>query len=192
MKKISITTGVVAPGGYDPDTFSPPSFVAAVANFIDGSDTPRAFLEPCLEVVHAREPQVQAFAFINEQGARKAADAATTRYREGRPLAPIDGCSIAFKNTLETVDMPTQTNSRIYAGWRPNRDAACVHGLRMAGAVILAKTVVPEFAMGVSSPTRNPFDLRRTPGASSSGSGACVGAGMIPVAIGNQTGGGGQ
>ena len=85
--------------------------------------------------------------------------------------------------------MPTQMNSAIYAGWRPNRDAACVHGLRMAGAAILAKTVVPEFAMGVSGPTRNPFDLRRTPGASSSGSGACVGAGMIPIAIGNQTAG---
>lgn len=189
IKRISITTGIASPGSYDPDTFSPPSFVAAVPNFIDGSDTPRAFLERCLEVVSEREPQVQAFAFINEEGARKAADAATKRYHEGRPLSPIDGCPIGFKDTLETADMPTQMNSRIYAGWRPNRDAACVHGLRMAGAVILAKTVVPEFAMGVSGPTRNPFDLRRTPGASSSGSGACVGAGMLPVAIGNQTGG---
>ena len=104
MKKILITTGGVSPGGYDPSTFSPPSFVVAVPTFTDGSDTPRAFLERCLEVVHAREPEVRAFAFLNEEGARKAADAATKRYREGRPLSPIDGCPIAIKDTIETAD----------------------------------------------------------------------------------------
>ncbi len=189
MRKIAVTTGNGSPGDYDPEAFAPPSFVAKVQSFVDGSDTPRAFLEECLDMIHAREPDVRAFSAINEDGARKAADAATERYRDGRPLSPIDGCPIAFKDTIETVDMPTQMNSRIYADWQSNRDAACVYGLRKAGAVILAKTVVPEFAMGVSGPTRNPFDLRRTPGASSSGSGACVGAGMVPVAIGNQTGG---
>jgi Asp-tRNA(Asn)/Glu-tRNA(Gln) amidotransferase A subunit family amidase len=176
-------------GSYRPERQALPSFVAAVPKFHDGSDTPRHFLERCLERIDARDGEVQAFVCIDRDAARAAADAATRRYCERRVLSPIDGCPIGVKDNVETVDLPTQMNSPIFAGWRSGRDAACVLALRTGGAVIVGKTALPEFCMGHSGPTRNPFDLERTPGGSSSGSGAAVGAGMVPSAIGNQTGG---
>jgi len=166
-----------------------PSFVAALPGFRNGSDTPRAFLERCLETVSAREAEVQAFVCLNVDGARLAADASTRRYRDGHPLSPIDGCPVAVKDNVETVDLPTQMNSPFFKDWRSHRDAACVLALRSGGAVVLGKTALPEFCMGHSGPTRNPHDPERTPGGSSSGSGAAVGSGMVPTAIGNQTGG---
>ncbi len=189
VKKIAIRSDHGLHGSYDPDVLQLPSFVAARSSFLDGSDTPRAFLERCLETIAAREPEIQAFAYINESGARDAADASTARYRAGLPLSPIDGCPIAVKDSIETIDMPTEMNSPIFKGWMAGRDAACIYALRRCGAAILGKTHTPELVLGASGPTRNPFDLDRTPGGSSSGSGAAVGAGMVPVAIGNQTGG---
>ncbi|MDG1973254.1 MAG: amidase, partial [Paracoccaceae bacterium] len=82
--------------------------------------------------------------------------------------------------------MPTQCGSPIFAGNETGRDSALIAGLRQAGAVILGKTVTTEFAFYSPGPTRNPFDLTCTPGGSSSGSGAAVGAGFVPVAIGSQ------
>lgn len=189
MPVIATRNSAAPQGSYDPAKLQLPSFVTAVARFRDGSDTPRAFLERCLETISARDTEVQAFVCVNERTARIAADASTGRYRCARPLSPIDGCPIGVKDMIETIDMPTRMNSPIYEGFTSLRDAACIHALRKGGAVILGKTWMPELAMGKSGPTRNPFDLARTPGGSSSGSGACVGAGMVPVAIGNQTGG---
>ncbi|MDH3701737.1 MAG: amidase [Alphaproteobacteria bacterium] len=165
------------------------SFFNSVPRFRDGGDTPRAYLERCLETIAAREPDVRAFVCLDEANARAAADEATARYRQGRPLSPIDGCPVAVKDIIETADLPTQMNSRIFEGWQPNRDAACVYALRQGGAVILGKTVTTEFATAASGPTRNPNDLTRTPGGSSSGSAAAVAAGMAPVALGTQTAG---
>lgn len=187
LQPVSRGSGAAPRGSYDPLRHPRLSFSGAVRKFHDGSDTPRAFLEHCLEAYHACEAEVCAFAHIDIEGARRAADLSTRRYREGRPLSPVDGCPVAFKDTLETADMPTQQNSALFAGWVGKRDAACVWALRKEGAVILGKTQVPELALGQPPPTRNPFDIRRTAGGSSSGSGAAVGAGMVPVAIGNQT-----
>lgn len=175
---------------YDPK--SPPllSFSdQVIASFMEGRDTPRAFLERCLEVMAAREPSVLAFVHRDDAIARRAADAATERYKSGRPLSLIDGCPVAIKDIIETVDMPTQMNSPIYAGWQSGRDAASVYALRQSGAVIVGKTVTTEFASGASGPTRNPFDPNRTPGGSSSGTAAAVGAGMVPGGLGTQTAG---
>ena len=187
MRRIKKTSRSPALGSYDPDTYQRLSFSNAVPAFLGGKDSPRAFLERCLETIHLREPEVRAFAYYDEAIARAAADAASDRYKAARPLSPIDGCPIAFKDTIETVDMPTQQGSELFRGWKSNRDAACVWALRREGAIIVGKTHVPEYAIGKSPPTRNPFDVRRSPGGSSSGSGACVGAAMVPVAIGNQT-----
>ncbi len=189
MKKTVINTGQKAQGPYSGTGLRLPSFVALRPAFEAGTDTPRDFLERCLTAIAARDGEIKAFAFINQSGARAAADAATARYRAGRPLSPIDGCPIAVKDCIETIDMPTQMNTPIFKGWMSGRDAACIYALRRGGAVIVGKTFTPEFVMGPPGPTRNPFDLSRTPGGSSSGSGAAVGAGMVPVAIGNQTGG---
>jgi Asp-tRNA(Asn)/Glu-tRNA(Gln) amidotransferase A subunit family amidase len=174
---------------YDPREFRALTFHDAVARFRDGSDTPRAYLERCLETIAEREPVVQAFVVVNEAGGRAAADASTARWRNGRPLSPIDGLPIGIKDLLETKDMPTQMGCEAYRGNFPKRDNAAVWALRQAGAVILGKTVTAEIGGSHPGPTTNPFDPARTPGGSSSGSAAAVAARMVPAAIGTQVGG---
>ena len=163
-----------------------PSFTQAREAFADGRDTPRALLERCLERIAARDGEVKAFVHLNTDGARSAADAATKRYRAGQAQSLIDGMPVAIKDVLETADMPTGFGSPIYEGWRGGRDSPCALALRQAGAVLVGKVVTTEFAATEPGPTRNPHDLKRTPGGSSSGSAAAVADGMVPVAIGTQ------
>ncbi len=169
--------------------FKPLTFHDAAERFADGSDTPRAYLERCLETVAAREPVVKAFPAINEAGAREAADASAARWKSGKPLSSIDGMPLAIKDLLETKDMPTQMGCEAFKGNFPKRDNAAVWALRQAGAVILAKAVTAELGGSHPGATTNPFDATRTPGGSSSGSAAAVGANMVPAAIGTQVGG---
>src|SRR5258708_3814877 len=147
-------------------------FTSLRSRFASGDDTPRACLERYIERIEKREPEVQAFVTLNLDGARAAADAATSRYKAGRPVWPVDGMPVGIKDILETEDMPTEFGSPIYKGWRGNRDAAAVFALRKAGAAIVGKTVTTEFATRPPAKTRNPHDLKRTPGGSSSASAA--------------------
>ena len=174
---------------YDPRTFRGLTFHDALPAFREGSDTPRAWLERCLEVIEAREPAVQALAATDIEGARQAAAASTERWQAGRPLSPIDGMPVGIKDLLETRTMPTEMGCEAYRGNFPKRDNAAVAALREAGAVVLAKTVTSELGGAHPGPTTNPFDPARTPGGSSSGSAAAVAAGMLPAAIGSQAGG---
>src|SRR5690349_6016714 len=169
--------------------YQPLTFHDAARRFTDGNDSPRAYLERCLETVAAREPVVKAFTAMNEAGARAAADASAERWKAGKPLSLIDGMPIAIKDLLETKDMPTEMGCEAMKGNFPKRDNAAVWALRQAGAVILAKTVTAELGGSQPGATTNPFDPRRTPGGSSSGSAAAVGANMVPAAIGTQVGG---
>ncbi len=163
------------------------SFTAARPRFIDGSDTPRDFLERCIATIEAREASLKAWVVLDCDGARRAADQSTARYRAGQPLSPVDGCPVGVKDIIATRDLPTQMNSPAFSGWQSPCDAAAVHAMRKGGAVIVGKTVTTEFAVGYSGPTTNAFDPARTPGGSSSGSAAAVGAGMVPLAFGTQT-----
>lgn len=163
------------------------SFARAVADFKRGRQTPRDVLEQCLSNIDAYEPRVKAFVTLNVKAARKAADESAKRYKAGKPLSMVDGCPIGVKDIMATQDMPTQMNSPVFKGWQSGQDAACVQALRHGGAIIVGKTVTTEFAIGYSGPTTNPFDPKRTPGGSSSGSAAGVGAGMIAVGLGTQT-----
>jgi Asp-tRNA(Asn)/Glu-tRNA(Gln) amidotransferase A subunit family amidase len=176
-------------GTYDPHTFKPLSFHHATARFGEGGDTPRAYLERCLETIGVREREVKAFVVLAEQSARKAADASTARWKAGRALSSIDGMPVGIKDLLETKDMPTQMGCEAYRGNFPKRDNAAVWALRQAGAVIVGKTTTAELGGSHPPATTNPFDCLRTPGGSSSGSAAAVGARMIPAAIGTQVGG---
>jgi len=173
-------------GSYEPTSCRLRTFHDARPAFIDGSDTPRAYLERCLETIDAREPTVQAWVTLNTAGARQAADESTERYKTGQALSPIDGMPIGIKDVLQTKDMPTTLGSPIFKDRQTGIDSASVNALRLAGAVILGKTVTTEFAFMVPGPTTNPFDAGATPGGSSSGSAAAVGAGMVPAALGNQ------
>ena len=171
---------------YDPKTANLLSFHDAVPAFVDGSDTPRAYFERSIETIEAREPDLKAFVTLNVEGARAAADASSARYKAGRPLSELDGLPVAIKDVHETEDMPMQVGSPIYEGWSSGWDGACVYWLRKCGAEIVGKTVTNEFAFATPGPSRNPWDTSRTPGGSSSGSGAAVGGRMVPVATGSQ------
>jgi Asp-tRNA(Asn)/Glu-tRNA(Gln) amidotransferase A subunit family amidase len=171
---------------YSPTTFRAPTYHDATRGFADGTDTPRAYLERCLAVIDAREPEVKAWVTLNIEGARTVADAASARWKAGHPLSPIDGMPIGIKDLFETKDMPTEMGSPMFKGNNPGRDTAHVRALREAGVVVLGKTVTTELGMSHPGPTTNPFDATRTPGGSSSGSAAVIGAGMVPAAIGSQ------
>jgi len=150
------------------------AYLGRTARFANGAGTPRDFLERCLADLAALEPKIGAFVHLNLEGARTAADQSTKRWREGRQRSPIDGMPLGIKDIIETADMPTQNGSPLFAGWRSERDGASVAALREAGAVIVGKTVTTEFAATEPRGTRNPHDLCRTPGGSSSGSAAAV------------------
>jgi Asp-tRNA(Asn)/Glu-tRNA(Gln) amidotransferase A subunit family amidase len=161
-------------------------FLAAAANFASGRDTSRAFLERCLETLGLWEEHIHAFVHLDVEAARASADRSTVRWRSGRPLSAIDGMPLGIKDIIETADMPTGQGSPLFSGWQTHRDAASVAALRAAGAIIVGKTVSTEFAATEPGETRNPWDLSRTPGGSSSGSAAAVTAGLISAALGTQ------
>lgn len=171
-------------GCYDPATHQMLSFHDAVARFADGTDSPRAYLERCIERIEALEPAVMAFAFLNLDRARTAADESGRRYRAGRALSPVDGMPVGIKDLIETYDMPTEFGSELFRSNQPMTDAASVRALRLGGAVLVGKTVTVCLGGGDPARTRNPFDTRRTPGGSSSGTAAAVGAAMLPAGLG--------
>src|SRR3984893_3095563 len=167
-------------------TFAPRPFLAASKQFAAGADGPRAYLERCLATMSEHEGAVGAFATIQTEAARQAGAAATQRWRAAKPLSAIDGMPVGIKDIIETYDMPTQMGSPLFAGWRGERDAASVHALRAAGAVIVGKTVTTEFAATHPRGTRNPHDPRRTPGGSCSGSAAAGPPGSVSGRVGSQ------
>lgn len=112
-------------------------YVPHTGAFADGSDSPRAFLERCLEVIAAQEDGVGAFVTLNIAGARAAADTSTARWKAGAPLSPIDGIPVGIKDIMETADMATEQGSPLFVGWHGKRDCAAVAALREAGAVVL-------------------------------------------------------
>jgi Asp-tRNA(Asn)/Glu-tRNA(Gln) amidotransferase A subunit family amidase len=144
-----------------------------------------ALVSACLERIRSREPEVHAWAYVDEKQALEQARRLDTE----KPRSPLHGVPVGIKDVIDTADMPTEYNSPIYRGHRPKWDAACVALLRQAGCVILGKTVTTEFANNHPAATRNPHNLAHTPGGSSSGSAAAVGDGMVPFALGTQTGG---
>jgi Asp-tRNA(Asn)/Glu-tRNA(Gln) amidotransferase A subunit family amidase len=174
---------VRAPGTKSP-TMQP--YVALHAAFASGADSPRDVLARCLTKLEVWEPKIGAFVSLNIDAARSAAERSTDRWRAGRPLSAIDGMPIGVKDVIETVDMPTEMGSPLFASWHSHKDAASVAALREAGAVILGKTVTTEFAATEPRGTRNPWDLERTPGGSSSGSAAAVAVGIVSAALGTQ------
>jgi Asp-tRNA(Asn)/Glu-tRNA(Gln) amidotransferase A subunit family amidase len=148
-----------------------------------------ALTEACLQRIAERDEQVQAWAFLDPDHARAQAKGLDERRKRGLPLGPLHGVPVGIKDIIDTRDMPTEHGTVLHAGRRPRTDAWLVARLRAAGAVILGKTVTTELAVFSPNATRNPHDLARTPGGSSSGSAAAVADGMVPLAVGTQTNG---
>jgi len=155
----------------------------------DGVVSSEQVVQACLERVLAVDKDVQAWAFLDPEHALAQARAADERRMSGQPLGPLHGVPVGIKDIIDTADMPTAHGSPLYAGRTPSRDAAVVARLRAAGAVIMGKTVTTELANRAPGKTRNPHHPGHTPGGSSSGSAAAVAAGMVPLALGSQTGG---
>jgi Asp-tRNA(Asn)/Glu-tRNA(Gln) amidotransferase A subunit family amidase len=146
-------------------------------------------VEACLGRIEAAEPEVEAWVWLDGAHALDQARALDARRISGRPVGPLHGVPVGIKDIIDTARIPTANGTPIDAGRVPTRDAALVSRLRAAGAVIMGKTVTTEVAFLHPGKTRNPHDPARTPGGSSSGSAAAVAAGMVPLAVGTQTGG---
>jgi amidase len=141
--------------------------------------------EDCLARVEQREQDVQAWAYVDPQHLLAQARASDRQPRR----SPLHGIPLGVKDIIDTADMPTEYGSPIYAGHRPQWDAACVAMLKNAGALVMGKAVTVEFASQHPGKTRNPHNTAHTPGGSSSGSAAAVADFMVPLALGTQTGG---
>jgi aspartyl-tRNA(Asn)/glutamyl-tRNA(Gln) amidotransferase subunit A len=141
------------------------------------------------------DDKVRSFLCVGAEPARAAAAAVDAARSRGEELGPLAGVPVAVKDMFCTVDLPTTAGSRILEGWRPPYDSTVVARVRAAGAVVIGKTNLDEFAMGSSNensgffPTANPWDLTRVPGGSSGGSAAAVAARFAPLALGTDTGG---
>jgi Asp-tRNA(Asn)/Glu-tRNA(Gln) amidotransferase A subunit family amidase len=148
-----------------------------------GALTPRAVLDLCAKAIAAREAEIGAFAALDLDAAGRAAEGT------GLAATPLRGLPVGIKDIYDTADLPTEYGSPIYAGHRPSADAAMVALVKRAGGLVIGKTVTTEFAGLEPARTRNPRNPAHTPGGSSSGSAAAVAAGMVPLALGSQTGG---
>jgi aspartyl-tRNA(Asn)/glutamyl-tRNA(Gln) amidotransferase subunit A len=148
-----------------------------------------------LDRIEAVDDRVHAFLHVSAEKALAAAAAVDKKRAAGEPLGLLGGVPVAVKDLFTTVDMPTTCGSRILEGWQPPYESTVTRRLREAGAVLLGKTNLDEFAMGSSTEnsaygvSHNPWDLTRIPGGSSGGSSAAVASYQAPLAIGSDTGG---
>ena len=148
-----------------------------------GELRPSAVVDLCAAAIAARESEIGAFAALDIAAARRSAE------QPDLMRLPLRGLPVGIKDIFDTTQFPTAYGSAIYAGHRPQADAAMVMLVRRAGGIAAGKTVTTEFASLEPAATRNPRNLAHTPGGSSSGSAAAVAAGMLPLALGSQTGG---
>jgi Asp-tRNA(Asn)/Glu-tRNA(Gln) amidotransferase A subunit family amidase len=154
-----------------------------------GRLTPVELLEVCLERIDRLEDRVHAWVSVDRKGARAEAERLTAELRRGHWRGPLHGIPIGIKDIFDVVDWPTAAGSRLWKDRIAIQDATVVRRLREAGAVFVGKTVTTQYASFDPPPTRNPWDVSRTPGGSSSGSAAALACGMCLGALGSQTGG---
>jgi aspartyl-tRNA(Asn)/glutamyl-tRNA(Gln) amidotransferase subunit A len=167
-----------------------PLTITEAAGFIRrGELTPVELLDQCFERIDRYEERVRAWVYLDRDRARQEAERLTAELKAGQNRGPLHGIPIGIKDIIDVFDMPTGCGSKLWANSYARRDATVVERLRQAGAVIMGKTVTTAFASFDPPVTRNPWNLERTPGGSSSGSAAAVACGMCLGALATQTGG---
>jgi len=160
-----------------------------------GDLSPVELMTALLERISALDPRLNAFIRLDGDAAMQAAKAAEAEAMAGRLRGPLHGVPVGIKDIIDVAGLPTTCHSKVLQGNLASADAACVHKLRGAGAIVLGKLSTHEFAIGGPSfdlpwpPARNPWNTDHHPGGSSSGSGAGVAAGLFPLALGSDTGG---
>ncbi|HKY34179.1 MAG TPA: Asp-tRNA(Asn)/Glu-tRNA(Gln) amidotransferase subunit GatA [Candidatus Polarisedimenticolia bacterium] len=163
--------------------------------FVRGEASALEIATACLDRIARVEPGIGAFLTVDAEGAQRQARLLDDRRAAGAPAGILAAVPVAIKDVLCVRGMPTTCGSRILKGFFPPYDATCVERLRAAGAVIVGKANMDEFAMGSSTEhsaygrTRNPWDGQRVPGGSSGGSAAAVAAREVPLSLGSDTGG---
>ncbi len=156
---------------------------------MDGSLDPVSVAEECIERVKFLNPEYRAWVCFDPDallsGARKVQKSLANKV----PLRPLTGIPVGIKDVFNTIDFPTQMGSELWRGFTPGNDARVVHYLKDAGSLVAGKTVTAEFAVHALNETLNPHNVKLTPGTSSSGSAVAISLGMVPIALGTQTGG---
>jgi Asp-tRNA(Asn)/Glu-tRNA(Gln) amidotransferase A subunit family amidase len=168
----------------------PEQTIAGIGRLLrQGEESCVDILNACLEQVDQWEPKVHAWVVLDREGATEQARALDEELRSGRDRGPLHGITIGIKDIIDVKGLPTSCGAKRWTDRIAENDAVVVAKLREAGAVIMGKTVTTPYAWIDPPPTRNPWNLERTPGGSSSGSAAAVACGMCYGAIGTQTGG---
>ena len=171
------------------------SVIDLAARLRAGSLTSVELTQAALDSIERLNPILNAFVQIDAPVALAQARKADELFAQGQDLGPLHGIPIAVKDNIDTHDYITTYGSAHFEGYQPSADALCVQRLREAGAVIVGKTLTHEFAYGptgdrsLQGATRNPWDARCITGGSSAGSAAAVASGMVPLALGTDTGG---
>jgi Asp-tRNA(Asn)/Glu-tRNA(Gln) amidotransferase A subunit family amidase len=154
-----------------------------------GKITSLEIVEAYISQINLKEEEVQAWQHLDFEYVRQQAKNSDAKRASGVPVGILHGIPVGIKDIFDTVDFPTENGTVLSAGRRPEEDCTAVKLLKSSGAIIMGKTVTAELAVFAPGKTRNPHDLKRTPGGSSSGSAAAVAARMVPLAIGSQTNG---
>jgi aspartyl-tRNA(Asn)/glutamyl-tRNA(Gln) amidotransferase subunit A len=151
--------------------------------------SPLDLVEQCLAAIERWEPHVHAWVFVDAEYARAEAKRLTEELAKGQYRGPLHGIPIGVKDIYDVFDWPTACGSKLWANSIARQDAPVIASLRTAGAIFLGKTVTTQYASFDPPVTKNPWNLARTPGGSSSGSAVAVSTGMCLGALGSQTGG---
>ncbi|MEV4100347.1 amidase [Nonomuraea sp. NPDC049649] len=160
-----------------------------------GRTTAEGLVRDALDAISRIDPVLNAFVSVDAEGALAAAREADRELAGGTDRGPLHGLPVGVKDMVMVAGQPATMGSRHFDGYVPDTDAVCVARLREAGAVMIGKTTTHEFAYGptgdqsAAGPSRNPYDPERMSGGSSGGSGAAVAAGLVPLAVGTDTGG---
>ena len=169
--------------------------VDIAADIASGKTSAVEVLEQHLARITEREGEIHAFNLVTTEQARATAQQVDADIKAGKPVGALAGVPVALKDNMCTRGIETTCSSKILEGWKPPYDATVVTRLQQAGAVMVGKTNLDEFAMGSSTensafgPTKNPLDTSRVPGGSSGGSAAAVAAGFAAASLGSDTGG---